>query len=150
MEYFEGGSLADRLVVGSLSIDQIQDILAQVAAGLDYAHARGLIHRDIKPGNILFTDDGRPKVADFGIARPAYETGLTRTGVLMGTPEYMAPEQAKGKRLDHRVDLYALGVVVYQMLTDRVPFRRTTPHAVLHAVIYEFPTPPRQVRPDLS
>jgi Tol biopolymer transport system component/tRNA A-37 threonylcarbamoyl transferase component Bud32 len=150
MEYLDGGSLADRLVAGSLSIDQIQGILAQVASGLDYAHARGLIHRDIKPGNILFTDDGRPKVADFGIARPTYETGLTRTGVLMGTPEYMAPEQAEGKTLDHRVDLYALGVVVYQMLTGCVPFRRTTPHAVLHAVIYESPTPPRKVRPELE
>jgi dipeptidyl aminopeptidase/acylaminoacyl peptidase len=150
MEYLEGGSLGDRLVAGSLSIDEIQGILAQVAAGLDYAHARGFFHRDIKPGNILFTDDGRPKVADFGIARPTDETGLTRTGVLMGTPEYMAPEQAEGKTLDHRVDLYALGVVVYQMLTGRVPFRRTTPHAVLHAVIYESHTPPRQVRAEVE
>jgi serine/threonine-protein kinase len=150
MEYLEGGTLHDRLSAGPLPADQIQLVLDQVASALDYAHAHGLIHRDIKPGNILFTGDGRPKVADFGIVRPTAETGLTRTGVLMGTPEYMAPEQAEGKQVDRRVDLYALGVVLYQMLTGRVPFRRTTPHAVLHAVIYEPPTPPRQIQPELD
>ena len=149
MEYLDGGSLRDRLVGGDFGLAETQGILEQVASALDYAHARGLIHRDVKPGNILFTADGRPKVADFGIARPTGEARLTQTGILMGTPEYMAPEQAEGRTVDYRADLYALGVVLYQMLTGRVPFRRTTPHATLHAVIYEAPTPPRQVNPGL-
>jgi serine/threonine protein kinase len=149
MEYLDGGSLRERLVGGDFGLAETQGILEQVASALDYAHARGLIHRDIKPGNILFTADGRPKVADFGIARPTGETRLTQTGILMGTPEYMAPEQAEGRTVDYRADLYALGVVLYQMLTGRVPFHRTTPHATLHAVIYEAPTPPRQVNPGL-
>jgi serine/threonine protein kinase len=149
MEYLDGGSLRDRLVAGAFGLAETQGILEQLASALDYAHTRGLIHRDIKPGNILFTADGRPKVADFGIARPSGESRLTQTGILMGTPEYMAPEQAEGRQVDYRADLYALGVVLYQMLTGRVPFRRTTPHATLHAVIYEPPTPPRQVNPGL-
>jgi serine/threonine protein kinase len=149
MEYLEAGSLQERLATGALSIEEAHEILAQVAAALDYAHGQGLIHRDIKPSNILFSGDGRPKVADFGIARAGDGTQLTRTGVIMGTPEYMAPEQAEGRPVDHRADLYALGVVLYQMLTGRAPFRGTTPHATLHAVIYEPPPPPRQINPDL-
>jgi serine/threonine protein kinase len=150
MEYLEGGSLQDRLGRQPLALDETQRILAQIGSALDSAHSRGLIHRDIKPSNILFTADGRPKVADFGIARPSDEAQLTRTGVLMGTPEFMAPEQAEGRAVDHRADLYALGVVLYQMLTGRVPFRRTTPHATLHAVIYEPPLSPRKANPALS
>ncbi|MGD2206890.1 MAG: protein kinase [Anaerolineae bacterium] len=156
MEYLEGGSLRERLESGSMSLRGAQHILAQVADALDYAHQRGLIHRDIKPANILFTAGpqegvgGRPKVADFGIVRPTDQTALTRTGVLMGTPEYMAPEQAEGAPADHRADSYALGVVLYQMLTGDVPFRGTTPHATLHAVIYEPPPPPREANPSLS
>jgi serine/threonine protein kinase len=93
MEYLEGGSLRDRIAQGAIPLDQVERILAQVASALDYAHARNLIHRDIKPGNILFTADGRPKVADFGIARPTEETRLTQTGLMMGTPDYMAPRE---------------------------------------------------------
>jgi serine/threonine-protein kinase len=150
MEYLEGGSLRNRLADGPLDLREAQRILAQIASALDYAHGHGLIHRDIKPANVLFTADGRAKVADFGIARASDVTQLTRTGVLMGTPEYMAPEQAAGGAVDHRTDLYALGVVLYQMLTGYVPFRGTTPHAILHAVIYEAPRPPRQLNPNLS
>ncbi len=149
MEYVAGGSLRDRLAAGPIGVRQAQDILSQVASALDYAHAHGLIHRDIKPANILFTADGRPKLTDFGIAQASDGTHLTRTGVLMGTPEYMAPEQAEGRPVDQRTDLYALGVVLYQMLTGRAPFQGTTPHATLHAVIYEPPPPPRQVAPGL-
>jgi hypothetical protein len=150
MEYLEGGSLSQRLAAGPLQPRDAQGILAQVASALDYAHARGLIHRDIKPANILFTADGRAKVTDFGIARAGDGTRLTQTGTVMGTPEYMSPEQAEGRPVDHRADLYALGVVLYQMLTGRAPFRGTTPHTTLHAVIYEPPPPPRQINPALS
>jgi serine/threonine protein kinase len=149
MEYVDGGSLQERLAAGPISLRETQAILTQIADALDYAHDRGLVHRDIKPANILFTADGQPKVTDFGIARATDGTHLTRTGVLIGTPEYMAPEQAEGQAVDHRTDLYALGVVLYQMLTGRAPFRGTTPHATLHAVIYEAPLPPRQLAPGL-
>jgi Tol biopolymer transport system component/tRNA A-37 threonylcarbamoyl transferase component Bud32 len=149
MEWVDGGSLGTRLTAGALSLEQTQRVLAQTADALDCAHRHGLIHRDIKPGNILFTSDGRVKVADFGIAHAAGGTQLTRSGVILGTPEYMAPEQAQGMPVDHRLDLYALGVVLYQMLTGRVPFRGTTPHAALHAVIYDSPPPPRALNPEL-
>jgi Tol biopolymer transport system component len=166
MEYLDGGSLRDRLrstasrsldgtgqaeavAAGSLGLRDAQRILAQLASALDYAHSHGLIHRDIKPANILFTSDGRAKLTDFGIARASDDAQLTRTGVLMGTPEYMAPEQAEGKPIDYRTDLYALGVVLYQMLVGQAPFRGTTPHATLHAVVYEPPPPPRQINPAL-
>lgn len=150
MEYMDGGTLEDRLMAGPLSLDAAQKILTQVASALDYAHAQGLIHRDIKPSNILFTSDGWVKVADSGIARPAESTRLTRTGVLLGTPEYMSPEQATGDAVDHRTDLYALGVVAYEMLTGRVPFQGTTPYAVLHAAIYQAPPSPREINPPVS
>ena len=150
MEYLDGGSLEDRLTAGPLSLWAAQSVLAQVASALNYAHAHGVIHRDIKPSNILFTSDGWAKVADFGIAQLADGTRLTRTGVLLGTPEYMSPEQAAGEVVDHRTDLYALGVVVYQMLTGRVPFQGTTPYAVIHATIYQAPPLPRRINSQLS
>jgi serine/threonine protein kinase len=109
MEYVEGGSLRERLAAGPLDLDQAWHILAQVAEALDRAHAHGLIHRDIKPANILFTGDGRPKVTDFGIAQAAGGTHLTRSGMILGTPEYMAPEQAMGESVDYRADLYYAG-----------------------------------------
>jgi formylglycine-generating enzyme required for sulfatase activity len=150
MEYLGGGSLHERIAAGPLPFDEAQRVLAQVGGALDYAHAQGLVHRDIKPGNVLFAGDGTAKVADFGIVRAADGTRLTRTGILMGTPEYMAPEQASGANADHRSDLYALGVVLYRMLTGQVPFRGTTPHAIMHAVIYEAPVSPRRLNPNLT
>jgi serine/threonine protein kinase len=149
MEYVDGGSLRERLTGGRLSLSEAERVLSQVASALDYAHSHGLVHRDIKPANILFTASGEAKVTDFGIAQASDGTRLTRTGALMGTPEYMAPEQAEGRPVDHRTDLYALGVVLYQMLTGQAPFRATTPHATLHAVIYEPPPPPHTLNPEL-
>lgn len=147
MEFLEGQTLKDLIQrEGALSPERAARILAQVAAALDYAHQRGFVHRDIKPANIFVGPDGRVKLTDFGIARAASEVEqLTRTGMLVGTPEYMAPEQAAGNPIDHRTDLYALGVVLYQMMTGQVPHRGTTPHSILHAIIYDPPPPPRQL-----
>ncbi len=152
MEYLEGRTLRQLVEEeGPLHSKRAALIVEQVASALDYAHQRGFVHRDVKPANIFVGPDDHVTLTDFGIAKAASETQhLTRTGTLMGTPEYMSPEQAAGGDVDHRTDLYALGVVLYQMLIGQVPFRGTTPHAVLHNVIYEAPLPPRQVNPNLS
>jgi serine/threonine protein kinase len=155
MEYLEGGSLQERLHAGRASSAEALRVLTHVSRALDYAHGQGMIHRDIKPSNILFSADPRrvsdavAKVTDFGLVRAADGLELTRSGIIMGTPEYMAPEQAEGREVDYRADLYALGLVLYQMLTGQSAFRRSTPHATLHAVIYEQPPLPSQFRPGL-
>ena len=152
MEYLEGHTLKQIIEQqGSLPPDRVAHIVEQIATALDYAHGEGFVHRDVKPSNIFVGQGDHVTLTDFGIAKAASETEqLTRTGMLMGTPEYMSPEQAGGAEVDHRSDLYALGVVLYQMLVGRVPFRGTTPHATLHAVIYEPPPPPRYINPKIS
>jgi serine/threonine-protein kinase len=152
MEYLDGRTLKQLIQQeGKLSPERAAHIVEQVAAALDYAHQHGFVHRDVKPSNIFVGPDNHVTLTDFGIAKAASETQqLTRTGALVGTPEYMSPEQAAGGTVDHRTDLYALGVVLYQMLAGRVPYRGTTPHATLHAVIYEPPPPPRQINPNLQ
>jgi serine/threonine-protein kinase len=152
MELLEGRTLKQIVEEeGALPVERATRVVEQVAAALDYAHQRGFVHRDVKPANIFVSKEGHTTLTDFGIAKAASEAQqLTRTGMLMGTPEYMSPEQAEGDNVDYRTDLYALGVVLYQMLVGQVPFRGTTPHAILHAVIYEPPIPLRRLRPDLS
>lgn len=152
MEFLEGQTLKQLIQQrGALPPDQAARIVEQVASALDYAHQRGFVHRDVKPANIFVGAGDRVTLTDFGIAKAASEAEqLTRTGMLVGTPEYMSPEQAGEGTVDYRSDLYALGVVLYQMATGRVPFRSTTPHATLHAVIYEAPPPPRQHNPSIS
>jgi serine/threonine protein kinase len=152
MELLEGQTLKQLIErEGRLSSRRVARIVEQVATALDYAHERGFVHRDVKPSNIFVGKDDHITLADFGIAKAASETQhLTREGTLMGTPEYMSPEQAEGGKVDRRTDLYALGVVLYQMLVGRVPFRGTTPHAVLHSVIYDPPPSPRQINANLS
>ncbi|HFD38551.1 MAG TPA: serine/threonine protein kinase [Anaerolineae bacterium] len=150
MEYLAGPTLAQLIArQGPMSSSRALPILRQLADALDYAHRQGLIHRDVKPGNVIISDEGQATLTDFGVARAAQETRLTATGSVVGTPRYMSPEQARGDALDHRSDLYSLGVVAYEMLTGQVPFTATTPHAVLHKLIYEAPPPVRSRRPDL-
>lgn len=150
MEYLEGQTLAAYIRQrGALPIDEVLSILHPLADALDYAHQHGLVHRDIKPGNIMIGNGLRVTLTDFGIARAAEETRLTTTGTLMGTPEYMSPEQAWGEEVGHKTDLYSLAIVAYEMLSGRVPFSGTTPHAVLYKQIHEPPPPIRDSRPDL-
>ncbi|MBI1881510.1 MAG: protein kinase, partial [Chloroflexi bacterium] len=145
MALIEGESLADRLArTGSLDETAAADIVWQIADALDYAHRQGVVHRDIKPSNILLATDGRALLADFGVALALDDLALTRTGHTVGTPAYMAPEQASGAAVDGRADLYSLGVVLYQMVTGRTPFRGNTPQ-VLHAHVYDPPPAPSTI-----
>jgi len=145
MRLLSGGSLSARLKSGGrLPQARSFEILRGVASALDYAHAAGVIHRDVKPQNILIDEHEHVYLADFGIAKMVEGApGLTQTGMITGTPQYMAPEQALGSALDHRADIYSLGVVAYECLTGRVPFTADTPLAVLMKHARDpFPLPP--------
>jgi serine/threonine-protein kinase len=134
MELLPGPSLADRIADGPVPVDEVVEVGRQVASALDAAHARGLVHRDIKPANIAYAGDGRIRVLDFGITQLGDAAGsqaLTATHTVMGTAEYLAPEQALGGRVDGRADLYALGCVMYALLAGRPPFRGPTPVATM-------------------
>ena len=132
MRLLRSETLADVLAGGLGGGRRMVTILGQVADALDYAHRRGVVHRDVKPGNILFDGEDCAYVGDFGIARLAEASVvLTQTGTIAGTPQYMSPEQALGKRVDHRADLYALGVIAYEMVTGRLPFAADSAVALL-------------------
>ncbi len=135
-----------------MPLDQVNSIIQQVAAALDYAHSKGVIHRDIKPNNVLLDEQGNAYLADFGLAQLTEQdanSNLTRTGTLVGTPTYIAPEQALASRSDTRSDLYSLGCVLYEMLTGRPPFRGETVFAIMQAHVAEPPPLILKLRPDL-
>jgi hypothetical protein len=134
---------------GALPPARVARLVEQIASALDYAHRRGFVHRDVKPDNIFVDQGDRVTLTDFGIAKAASGTQLTRTGMLVGTPQYMSPEQARGDAVGPATDIYALGIVAYQMLSGQVPFRGTTPHAILYQQIHELPPPLRSVRSGL-
>ena len=147
MRLVSGGSLAQLLKRGRPGVARSVTILRDVAGALDYAHGRGVVHRDVKPQNVLLDEEGRVYLADFGIAKMVESSGgLTATGVITGTPQYMAPEQATGTKVDRRADIYALGIVAYEMFTGHVPFSADTPVAVLMKHVQEpMPLPPPSV-----
>jgi len=151
MPYIDGRSLQERLNRnGPLEIKEILRIGMQAAAGLAAAHTQGLVHRDVKPANILLENGvERVKLTDFGLARTIDDASLTQSGVLAGTPQYMAPEQARGEAVDHRSDLFSLGSVLYAMCTGHSPFRAETMVAVLRRLCDETPRPIREVNPDI-
>ncbi len=149
MEFVKGTNLKQLLQrPEAFGYDRLVDILSQIAEGLDYAHSRGVVHRDIKPANILIAQDGKVKITDFGIAR-LDTSNLTMEGQLLGTPNYMAPEQIQGKEVDHRADIFSLGVVFYEMLTRRKPFQGENLTAVTHKIVYEPFTPAEEIIRDL-
>jgi len=124
MQFLEGRTLSQILEAeGPLPVSQVQAIIEQIASALDYAHARGFVHRDVKPSNIIVSEDGQATLTDFGLVKAGEGTKLSTTGVVFGTPEYMSPEQAEGEKLDARSDVYSLGVVLFEMLAGRPPLR---------------------------
>lgn len=150
MEYFPGITLAELLSRrGPLPLYEVRELLSQVCDALQAAHRAGVIHRDLKPGNVLVNETGEVRVIDFGLAKASYMMSMTATGLIMGTPEYMAPEQVRGKVTDRRTDIYALGVMTYHMLSGRPPFTGDSPIAIGFQQCSEPPTPPRQLNPDL-
>ena len=151
MKYISGTSLEDLLEQKRpIPVDDIQRILWQAAVALGHAHQRGIVHRDVKPANIMFDHDGKVMLTDFGISKALQAaSGFTGTGMIIGTPHYMAPEQAKGQPVDGRADQYSLGVVGYRMITGALPFAGDSIHTILYKHIFEEPAPVRSVRPDV-
>lgn len=144
MEFLYGKDLQEKIKQsGILNPDSVINIISKIADALDYLHSKGLVHRDIKSSNIFITDEERPVLMDFGIARTAGKTKLTQAGTIMGTPEYMSPEQADGKELDGRSDIYGLGAVMYEALVGEVPFKADNPLTVIRKILDE---PPQSVR----
>ncbi len=148
MELLEGKDLKELIVGGQLTFEQKLDIMEQVSDGLAYAHGRDVIHRDLKPGNIHVQPNGQVKILDFGLARLG-SSDLTKTGVVMGTPNYMSPEQVMGERVDARSDVFSAGAVFYELLTNRKPFDAESIHATLYQVVHRDAPPPRQWDPRL-
>lgn len=146
MPYYAGGSMADLLSRRkTVSASSAASIAVQVACALDYAHRHGVVHRDIKPDNILFDEDGNVALTDFGIATARFHGRLTANGRAMGTPHYMSPEQAMGKLVDGRSDLYAVGLLLYEMLLGHPPFDGDDSYAVGYKHVHETPVAPDQV-----
>jgi serine/threonine-protein kinase len=146
MPYYAGGSLADMLSRRkTVSASSAASIAVQVACALDYAHRHGVVHRDIKPDNILFDEDGNVALTDFGIATARFHVRLTANGRAMGTPHYMSPEQAMGKLVDGRSDLYAVGLLLYEMLLGHPPFDGEDSYAVGYKHVHDTPVPPDQI-----
>ena len=149
MAYYEGETLKQKIARGPLAVPEALDHARQIARGLEHAHHAGIVHRDIKPANIIVTRDGLLKIVDFGIAKVLDQTGPTRTGLTLGTVAYMAPEQVHGYTVDGRTDLWALGVVLYEMLTGRLPFGGDREAAMLHNILHEPPPPATSIRPEV-
>ena len=149
MEYVEGDTLRERIREGSLSLDRITSIFQQVLMGLEEAHDKGIVHRDIKSNNIMVTPQGRAKILDFGLAKVRGGPALTRTMTTLGTVAYMSPEQAAGDPVDPRSDLWSMGVVLYEMLSGQLPFRGDRETVVLHHILHETPEPMEDLKPPI-
>ena len=149
MDCYEGEPLKEKIARGPMKLEEAVEIAVQVASGLSKAHEKGIVHRDIKPGNVIITTDGIAKIVDFGLAKLAGQTMITKAGKTLGTVAYMSPEQARGEKVDHRTDIWSLGVVLYEMLTGRLPFRGEHEAAMLYSVVHEEPQPISSFRSDL-
>jgi serine/threonine protein kinase len=156
MRLLTGGSLAQRMQqrlkenLPMPSAGEVSRMLKEIASALDYAHSRGVVHRDIKAGNIMFDNHGSAYLVDFGIAKLVDNLGLTGSGLAVGTPTHMSPEQWRGEAITPATDQYALGVVIFELIAGKLPFESSTAYALMHKHLHEPPTPLHTVRPDLS
>ena len=146
MAYSEGQALNDIIKQGPLKINHSLDIAIQVAQGLEKAHQNKIVHRDIKPGNIMVSEEGDVKILDFGLAKLSGQTLLTKEGSTLGTAAYMSPEQTQGDKVDHRTDLWSLGVVLYEMVTGQLPFKGEYEQAVIYAIQADIAEPASALR----
>jgi serine/threonine-protein kinase len=149
MAYYEGETLKKKVTSNQLSVTSAIDISVQIAQGLTKAHEKGIVHRDIKPANLFVTNDGILKILDFGLAKLAGVTKLTKPGTTLGTVAYMSPEQMQGEEVDQRTDIWALGVVIYEMLTGKLPFKGEYEQAVMYSILNEKPEPITATRSDV-
>jgi serine/threonine protein kinase len=149
LEFVDGGSLQGRLDGTPQAPAEAAALVRTLARAMHAAHEKGVVHRDLKPANVLLAADGTPKVTDFGLAKSLDEEGHTQTGEIMGTPSYMAPEQAGGdkRQIGPTTDVYALGAILYELLTGRPPFRGPTPLDTILQVVSDEPVPPRRLQP---
>ncbi len=148
MEFLQGRELRDIMNdAGLLPIDHVLDMVAQVASGLAYAHEYDIVHRDVKPSNIMVIRDGHVKITDFGIARMASAGVRTQTGMVLGSPKYMSPEQVMGKALDQRSDIFSLGVMLYEMLTGSAPFNGDNVNSIMYQTLNATPALPNTINP---
>jgi eukaryotic-like serine/threonine-protein kinase len=149
MELMEGTDLRKRVQQGAIPAIEAVEIACQVAEGLAYAHHRGIVHRDVKPANIMLPERGPAKIMDFGLARMRLADHKTSTGIVLGTPRYMSPEQISGQPVDHRSDIFSLGIVLWEMLTGKRLFSGTEMAQVSHSITYDEHEPPTRVNPEL-
>ena len=149
MACYEGQTLKNKIEQSSLENEEAVKITLQIAQGLSKAHEKGIVHRDIKPANIMVTDDGVVKILDFGLAKLTGQTRITKTATTMGTIAYMSPEQARGEEVDHRSDVWSLGVLLYQMITGSLPFKGEYEQAVVYSILNEEPRPMSKVKADV-
>ena len=148
MAHYDGQTLKQKIKRGPLPLDEALDTAMQIARGLAKAHTKDIVHRDVKPANVIITDDGVVKILDFGLAKMA-DVQMTKTGTRMGTVAYMSPEQARGDKVDHRTDVWSLGVVLYEMFTGERPFPGNYDQAIIYSLLNEEPTPLTQINPEL-
>ena len=148
MAFYEGETLEEKLERGAIDFQEASDILIQIASGLAEAHERGIVHRDIKPSNVLITERGRVEIIDFGLAKLTAQTKITKEGTTLGTVAYMSPEQARGKEVDHRTDIWSLGVLLQETVTGQKPFAGEYDQAVIYSILNEEPTDIRKLRSD--
>ena len=149
MALYEGETLQDKIERGPLPIKEAIDIAAQIAEGLAKAHGKEIVHRDIKPANIMITSDGIAKILDFGLAKLSGRTKLTKEGTTLGTVAYMSPEQVRGEAVDKRTDIWALGVILYEMIAGKSPFEADYEQAIMYSIVNEEPQPPTALRTDM-